>query len=267
MVAHNCLTELHSFYSIKQFTGDYFQADYHAATLVIDIVEGKRRFAIPAGSSAVSQALKRDSSIALQTLQFPPDLRRMPEKWKWMIELHAELCRYFLPGSPDSRFLGAPIAAVDVFCTLSASTTGGHHDTGDVFFILLEGEKVWTVECQPDPNMADNPYKQRMLSGMDLEPANETITVALSPGDCLYMPPYTYHRVRADGPRWTFRSGFRPSTPFNFSPTIVGVGPDRVREAAAFGSRKRIRPLCICESRAASSASGLLQALLNQLEN
>jgi ribosomal protein L16 Arg81 hydroxylase len=199
-VVRNCLTELRSFYSISQFMEDYLRADYHAATLVIDTTGGARRFTVPTSSSAVSQALKRGLSVALQALQLPGDWKGMPEKWKWMNELHSALCRYFLPGLPTSRFLGAPVSAVDVFCTLSPSTTGGHHDAGDVFFLPLEGEKVWTVEYEPDLNIANSPYKQRLLSGMDLEPANETTTVTLYPGDCLYMPPHTYHRVRSEGP-------------------------------------------------------------------
>jgi len=199
-VARNCLTELRSFYSISQFMEDYSRSDYHAATLVIDTTGGARRFTVPTSSGVVSQALKRGLSIALQALQLPDDWRGMPEKWKGMNELHSSLCRYFLPGMPTSRFLGAPVSSVDIFCTLTSSTTGGHHDTGDVFFLPLEGEKVWTVEFEPDLNIANNPVKLRLLSGMDLEPANETTTVTLSPGDCLYMPPHTYHRVCSEGP-------------------------------------------------------------------
>jgi ribosomal protein L16 Arg81 hydroxylase len=200
LVARDSLPELRSFYSVDQFIGDYLRTDFHDASLVIDIVDSRRRFTVPADSSAASQALRQGSSIALQALRLPVDLPGMPEKWRWMIELHAALCRYFLPGLPTARFLGSPISAVDVFCTVSASTTGGHHDTGDVFFLALEGEKEWTVEYQPDMSTVDNLYKAQLLSKMDLEPANETTTVVLSPGDCLYMPPYTYHRVRSNGP-------------------------------------------------------------------
>lgn len=200
LVVRNGLPELRSFYGVSQFIEDYFHADYHAASLVIEIADGRRRFTVPATASMVSQALRQGSSIALQALQLPIDLPRMPEKWKWMIELHSALCRYFLPGFPTSPYLGAPVSAVDVFCTSSASTTGGHHDTGDVFFLALEGEKEWTVEYHPDMDTVRNLYKAQLLSGMDLKPANETTTVVLAPGDCLYVPPYTYHRVRSNGP-------------------------------------------------------------------
>jgi len=199
-VTRNSLPELRSFYSINQFIDDYFHADFHTESLVIDIADGKRVFKTPATSDVVSKALRQGSSIALQALRLPASLARMPEKWKWMIELHSALCGYFLSGFPTSRFLGAPIAAVDVSCTLSTSTTGGHYDSGDVFFLALEGEKEWTVEYHPDPAIIDNPYKQQLLSGIDSEPANETTTVVLRPGDCLYVPPYTYHRVRTNGP-------------------------------------------------------------------
>jgi ribosomal protein L16 Arg81 hydroxylase len=148
----------------------------------------------------VSQALEQGSSIAFQALRLPIGLPRMPEKWKWLIELHSALCRYFLPGFPTSRFPGAPVSAVDVFCTISESTTGGHHDTGDVFYFPLEGEKEWTVEYRPDWDTVHDLHKAQLLSAMDLEPAKETNTVVLSPGDCLYLPPYTYHRVRSNGP-------------------------------------------------------------------
>jgi len=78
------------------------------------------------------------------------------------------------------------------------ATTGGHHDTGDVFFLALEGEKEWTVEYQPDIGAVNRLSKAQPK--MDLEPANETTTLLLSPGDYLYIPPYTDHRVRSNGP-------------------------------------------------------------------
>ena len=199
LIAHDVLPELRSFYNVSQFIDDYFNADVHAASLVIDTVEGGRRFTIPTTSDVGIQAMRQGASIALQAIRLPNNLPRIPEKWKWMVELHSALCRYFLPGLPTSSFPGSPISAVDIFCTLSESTTGGHYDTGDVFFLALEGEKVWTVELHPDLNVGTLD-KQQLLAGMDLEPTNEATTVVLSPGDCLYVPPYTYHRVRSKGP-------------------------------------------------------------------
>jgi ribosomal protein L16 Arg81 hydroxylase len=199
LVARNCLPELRSFYSVNQFIEDYLRVDFHAESLVINTVAGKRLFTVPASSNAVSQALRQGSSLALQALRLPTDLARMPENWQWMIDLHSALCRYFLPGLPTARFLGAPIAAVDVFCTMAESTTGGHYDTGDVFFLPLTGEKEWTVEYHPDNKIAQSLYKEQSLSRMDLEPTKETATIVLSPGDCLYVPPFTYHRVRSTG--------------------------------------------------------------------
>jgi ribosomal protein L16 Arg81 hydroxylase len=200
LVVRDCLPELRTFYTVKEFLDDYFQVDYHGESLVIDTADGARRFTVPASYSVVSQALKQGSSVALQALRLPPDLAKRPEKWKWMTELHTAICKYFLPGLPLERFLGAPIAAVDVFCTMSASTTGGHYDTGDVFFLPLEGEKEWTVEYHPDDSIAERFYKMQSPAGLDLEPTKETTTVVVSPGDCLYVPPFTYHRVRSTGP-------------------------------------------------------------------
>src|SRR5262245_54026226 len=124
-VVRNSLHEFHSFYGVSQFIEDYFNADFHAASFVIDVVGGRRQFTVPANSGEVSQALGRGASIALQALRLPRDLPRMPEKWKSMIGLHSALCGYFLSGFPSSQFFGAPIAAVDIFCSVSASTTGG----------------------------------------------------------------------------------------------------------------------------------------------
>lgn len=197
LVVRDCLPELRSFYSVTQFIKDYVHCDFHDATFVIDVVDGKRRFTVPTTSSMVSRSLTNGSSIALQVLRLPANLRRMPERWKWMLELYTALCRYFLPGFPTAQFLGAPVSAIDIFCTGSASTTGGHHDTGDVFFLALEGQKEWTVEYHPDMDVVRDLQSR---SQIDCKPVNETTTIVLSPGDCLYVPPFTYHRVRSNGP-------------------------------------------------------------------
>ncbi|MGH9755539.1 MAG: JmjC domain-containing protein [Blastocatellia bacterium] len=200
MVARNSLPELSSFYSLPQFVEDYCRVDFHAASSVIDIVDGQRRFTVPKAFSDVSQALKKGSPIVMQALRLPIESARMPERWRWMLDLYSALCKYFLPGLPTSKFPGITAAAVDIFCAMNDSTTGGHHDGGDVFFLPLDGPKEWTVEFCPDMETVKRLCRAQLLSKMDLDPANETTTVVLYPGDCLYMPPYTYHRARATGP-------------------------------------------------------------------
>jgi ribosomal protein L16 Arg81 hydroxylase len=204
LIMRDALPEMRSVYNIAEFLDDYRQIDFHRATLIIDIIDGRRRFTVPSTLSQMSRALKHGSSIALQALKLPSNLNPIPFRWRSMIELHSALCAYFLPCFPPRAFFNFPVSALDIFCSISRSTTGGHYDTGDVFFVCLEGEKEWTVEHKADPKAFEEYYSRQVDSGIDsgpdCEPGGETTTVVLSPGDCLYMPPYTYHRVSSAGP-------------------------------------------------------------------
>ena len=75
--------------------------------------------------------------------------------------------------------------------------SGGHYDTGDVFYFPLYGEKVWTVELTPDFDKGLQLAVDH--TKCDLAPRAEHMKVRMRPGDCLYVPPYTYHRVCSSG--------------------------------------------------------------------
>jgi ribosomal protein L16 Arg81 hydroxylase len=192
------LPQLIDFYDHARFMQDYQRVDFHNATLIINIdQQNNRRMLRPDHSSSVDRALAEGLSVVLQALLLPDNLAHEPQPWKWFVSLHQELCEYLLPGFSYAFSSGGPIAAVDIFCTSSESKSGGHYDTGDVFYFVLEGEKEWTVELTADMEMglklASEGYR------FDLAPRKEYIKITVRPGDALYVPPYTYHRVCSTG--------------------------------------------------------------------
>ncbi len=93
-------------------------------------------------------------------------------------------------------------SGVDIFLSNNGGTIGGHYDTGDVFYFMLEGEKEWEVEKEPDLEFCQKLTKEQgisALSNQDLPPKNEYEKIILKPGDILYVPPFTYHRVTSRG--------------------------------------------------------------------
>jgi ribosomal protein L16 Arg81 hydroxylase len=199
-VFRQCLPALRRAYGLDAFLRSYLELDYHPATYVLDVASDQRRFRVPANREAVLDALSAGRSIAVQLLRLPPDLAAMPAEWRWLTDLHAALCQRLLPDMPRAQFPGKPIEAVDVFCSRSPSTTGGHYDTGDVFYFALDGEKEWTLEHGPDLARACELRSAGLLARLDCQPRHATEVVTVSPGDCLYVPPHTYHRVRSNGP-------------------------------------------------------------------
>jgi ribosomal protein L16 Arg81 hydroxylase len=136
-------------------------------------------------------------SIVMQALMLPERLTYKPSTWYQLIGYYNDLSNYLLPAFPSGVRLGGPVLALDIFCTLSASSSGGHYDTGDVFYFVLEGEKEWTVELAAD--MTNGMRLAFQSNTSDLSPLNECIKTTVQPGDCLYVPPYTYHRVCSRG--------------------------------------------------------------------
>jgi ribosomal protein L16 Arg81 hydroxylase len=138
-------------------------------------------------------------SVVLQALLLPANLPRLPDQWSWFLALHRSLCDYLLPGFPSRLLPGGPIAALDVFCTASDTSIGGHYDTGDVFYFVLDGEKEWIVELIPDIDTGLRLAAEGTNYKLDRLPQSEHTTICVRPGDCLYVPPYTYHRVSSHG--------------------------------------------------------------------
>jgi len=192
------LPQLQGFYDYHCFLEDYKRVDVGEATLLVSVTgAGTRRMVRPKEKEAVQDALDRGISVVLQALMLPETCATAPQQWRWFVALHDALCEYLLPGFPSRITSGGVIAAVDIFCTASESSTGGHYDTGDVFYFVLDGEKEWTIE--PVPNIEAG-RRLALNYEVDQPSLREHMTLRLRPGDCLYVPPYTYHRVCSSGP-------------------------------------------------------------------
>ena len=200
LFVESALPELRSFYNIDNFIHDYRQLDNHKATLLISVDANRNRRMLRPGSAAeIEEALTHNSSVVLQALLLRRDLATLPPQWAWFVALYDSLCKYLLPTFPSDTQPYEPVAAVDIFCTQGESSTGGHYDTGDVFYFVLEGEKEWTVELCPDLQSGFNSSISSVSRGIDRLPLKDSITLQIRPGDCLYVPPYTYHRVTSTG--------------------------------------------------------------------
>lgn len=192
--------DLCKFYDHDGFLEDYRRADFHGATLVIGVDDQRHRVMLrPGNGEVVNQALTQGLSVVLQALLLPEDLKELPEHWLWFLKLYDGFCSHLLPGFPSRVQPGGAVAAVDFFCTSSETSTGGHYDTGDVFYFVLEGEKEWTVEMVPDKEEGHRLTAKGENYTMDRPSLKEHMIVRVGPGDCLYVPPYTYHRVRSTG--------------------------------------------------------------------
>jgi ribosomal protein L16 Arg81 hydroxylase len=211
LIAKGCFPGLKQYYSGSQFLEDYRRLNFHGATYLIVIGEGNRRqFIVPEDWTSVEKALEHGTPMALLALNLPEGRSQRPVQWDQFISLQRSIREYLCEdfpappaGQSDNYFA---VAAVDFFynsASCAQGTTGGHYDTSDVFYFVLEGEKSWTVELGPDFETAKSlltlPGGMRNLSNADLRPRRECIEVTLIPGDCIYVPPFTYHRVTSKG--------------------------------------------------------------------
>ena len=194
------LPQLRTLYDYPRFLADYQRVNFHDATLLIVIDDhGRRHMMRPDSGKLVEVALAKGWSVVLQGLLLPAGLANIPQQWQWLLDLHNGLCEYLLPSVPSRPQPGGPVAALDIFCTSSETTIGGHYDTGDVFYFVLDGEKEWTVEVVPDVAEGHRLAAEGANSTRDRPSLKEHIKICVKPGDCLYVPPYTYHRVRSLG--------------------------------------------------------------------
>jgi len=213
LLAKGCFPQLDQYYSASEFLEDYRRLDYHNATFLIVISNNEaneRHFEVPKNWVAVEGALKQGIPMAVLALNLPEGFTQRPRRWDHFISFHESLRNYvcgdfpILPRGQVYDYLAT--ASVDFFYTspkCQETTTGGHYDTGDVFYFVLEGEKEWTVEFCPDSETTKSlqrlPGGKWNLTSADRSPVREHMDVTLTPGDCLYVPPYTYHRVRSNG--------------------------------------------------------------------
>ncbi|MCC4783979.1 hypothetical protein CSB62_20925 [Vibrio splendidus] len=195
----DCLPSLKGFYDSNKFIEDYKRLQYHAVTLLVSVKDKKRLTQFPSSFDLVEERLSEDDSMVFSPLYLPDSYDDLPYEWNWFLSFYHVFCRYALPGFPTKNHWSWISSGPDFFHTLGSSQIGGHYDKGDVLYFVLEGEKEWTVELQPDYMNANKLMTMGDLTGQDLSPINEVDTYILKPGDCLYIPAFTYHRVRSSG--------------------------------------------------------------------
>jgi ribosomal protein L16 Arg81 hydroxylase len=197
LFSKSCCAEFRRLYDSNQFLEDCQRSHCGEALLTVSVNSGRRTLRSSAEPHTVLNALQDGLSVVLQSLLVPNSTPNLPQPWIVFRSLHRALAEYLLPDFPLDTTYGGPISAVDFFCSLSESSTGGHYDTGDVFYFVLEGAREWTVEREP--NLEKGIAFALERADHDLEPTADCDVFCVRPGDCLYVPPYTYHRVRSTG--------------------------------------------------------------------
>lgn len=194
----DCISELNGFYSIDSFYKDYREFNYHESSLIIDVAEGKRRTSVPRSMDCIERARKDNCSMVLQSIKIPENYKELPKHWSWFRSLYRELCGFLLPDMPSDYDRFGAVTAIDFFVADDKASIGGHYDTGDVFYFVLEGEKEWTVEIEPDFSFSSSLASESELTLGDFESIRPRKVLKIKPGDALYVPPYTYHRVKSE---------------------------------------------------------------------
>lgn len=190
-------------YSIANFYRDYEKIDYHDWSFLIEIENGKRNWKKVTSNRCVFDAKERQHSLAFMPLYIPDEKKKFISKEiNYLINMYHQISNYLMPSFPSKNKWEWISSGVDIFLANDEGTIGGHYDTGDVFYFILEGEKEWLVEKKPDQEFCQKLVKEQgisALSNQDLSPKNEYEIVVLKPGDILYVPPLTYHRVTSRG--------------------------------------------------------------------
>ncbi len=210
LLASRCLPQLDHYYTGAKFLEDYRHVGFHGATCFISIgQDNQRSFSVPQTWEMVESALNRGTPMALLALGIPQRPSPLPLQWREFISFHEGLRSFLCADYPaPSRGIANYLAveSVDFFYNSPQCrkvTTGGHYDTGDVFYFVLEGRKVWTVDLTPDLDTVKSlimlPGGLTNLTNVDRSTQRECVDMTLNPGDCLYVPPYTYHRVTSEG--------------------------------------------------------------------
>jgi hypothetical protein len=117
----------------------------------------------------------------------------MPDAWKPMRELYARLYEavgmlYLTPKTSED---------VDLFFAGADSCLGTHFDTTDVFTLQLSGERRWLVEEVHDlTSILDVGRDPHWYPTREIAFPGPPREIVLRPGDALYLPAYTIHRVQ-----------------------------------------------------------------------
>jgi ribosomal protein L16 Arg81 hydroxylase len=176
-------------YGIEQFLTDMV-ATQPVPYIAVRAKNGQRVFSTHKTAEELRTAVQDGGVCSMKTSKLWH--MEMPESWSDMRGLFASLCRavamiYMSPPRSED---------VDIFLAGPDSCLGTHFDTTDVFTLQLFGERKWLyedklslegiLELGRDPSW--NPAKEIGFR----EPTRE---VTLRPGDALYVPGYSVHRV------------------------------------------------------------------------
>lgn len=199
-LARGALPFLERFYSCSEFWNDLTHYAKPDLVLSVELSEDGTRLMrrldqLPPCLSDV----KTNMSIVLQGMCVDYKCFNLPAQWLWFRNLYQFLWQHLLPTFPQRVQSGGAICALDMFLTTGPCSVGGHYDTGDVFYFVLEGEKEWSVELIPDLELALSLAIAGTNYTVDRKPSPECSRITLYPGDCLYVPPFTYHRVCSHG--------------------------------------------------------------------
>jgi ribosomal protein L16 Arg81 hydroxylase len=176
-------------YDVEQFLADMV-ATQSVPYLSVGARDGNRYFTKHETAQSLRDSVGEGGVCAVKMSKIWHG--QMPPSWGWMRALFGSLCRrasmlYLSPGRTED---------VDMFLAGPNSQLGTHFDTTDVFTLQLFGERKWTV---------DQDTRVDQVLGFsrspDWYPAKEidftgpTREFTLRPGDALYVPAYSVHRV------------------------------------------------------------------------
>ena len=242
-----------TYYGVDTFARDLAALPSLEAALFITVNDrGERQASRISRPRELDGATEGDRSLVLQALKLSPELITRVKPWQMFKHLHSGLLDFLFPYSSAELFGGAIVSAVDFFCTYGETSSGGHYDTGDVFYFVLEGCKEWTVELEPRSASLGDISKHGTAHLVDMSPTGEYSRFDLYPGDCLYVPPYTFHRVRSHGRSLAVSIGLP-------SPTAI----DLFKAALAISERRSqaYQPLPMLPAAYVESQSGTREAL------
>jgi ribosomal protein L16 Arg81 hydroxylase len=176
-------------YGTEQFLMDMVVTQ-PAPYVAVRAHEGKRVFSTHDTAEALRAAVSDGSVCSMKISKIWH--RDLPGSWIPLRSLFANLCR-----AAAMVYMSSPRSEdVDIFLAGPESCLGSHFDTTDVFTLQLVGERRWVVEERlslerslevgRDPSW--NPAKEIDFQGPTWE-------VTLRPGDALYVPAFSVHRV------------------------------------------------------------------------
>lgn len=185
------------------------------------------------------------SELRLEHGPFPETAFRGEDPWTLLVQC----VDHHVPAVAALRKLVAflPTWQMDDVMVSYATDAGGvgpHYDNYDVFLLQGEGQRLWRLgqQCEPDEPQVDR-------SGLKiLADFRQEAEYLLNPGDVLYLPPRVAHWGIGQGPCMTYSIGFRaPGLNDLLSrwvdAALPGVDPELLyRDRLATGRPGEIRP-------------------------